>query len=115
VRGAEEVTREEDEPRPDPLPGGCERFSRGLGKRIERIGFRPPPAGEEARQPVVDGRLDLGEEASESVGSQKLASASFSSVYTSKTVMSWVTVRTSLIFGGRFRSFSFAPLCVAVV
>jgi hypothetical protein len=88
VRGAEEVTGEEDEPRPDTLPRGCERFARSLGERIERIRIGPPPADEEARQSVVDGRLDLGEDANESVGSQKLASASFSSEYTSKTVMS---------------------------
>lgn len=115
ARRAEEIPREEHQPRPDPLSRGREGLACGLGERIERVGRGPPPAGQELRQPLVDGGLDLAEEAGESVGLQKLASASFSSEKTSKTVMSWVTVRTSLIFGGRFRSFSFAPLCVAVV
>ena len=97
-------------------------------------------AGEKGRKPRVDRGAHLGEETRKgergsgrssgrghvvhlggktgtapSPEHQKLASASFSFVNTSNTVMSCVTVRTSLILGGRFTSFSFAPLCVAVV
>lgn len=79
ARGAEEVAREEDESRPDPLPRRRQRFARGLRERIEGIGADPPPAGEKTRQPIVDGGFDLGEEAGESVAFQKLESASFSS------------------------------------
>ena len=132
---AEQLAREDDEHRSHALPRREKRFARGGRKRIARI-LRRRVRREEGRKARVHGGAHLAEKARKSGGHrrrghvshrtedrtprlprthQKLASASFSFVKTSNTVMSCVTVRTSLILGGRFTSFSFAPLFVAVV
>ena len=132
---AEQLAREDDEHRSHALPRREKRFARGGRKRIARI-LRRRLRREEGRKARVHRGAHLAEKDAKerrtqearprlSTGRrtdaappwthQKLASASFSFVKTSNTVMSCVTVRTSLILGGRFTSFSFAPLFVAVV
>jgi hypothetical protein len=76
---AEEVSREDDERRPDALPGGQKRLADRGRERVEGIGL-PCGRREEVREARVDGLAHLPKQVRKRRAQPKLARASFSLV-----------------------------------
>jgi hypothetical protein len=118
--GAGKIGRNLDRRRQEIPQRPLERGSRLRRKPVESVDFRPQAF---AMRTAAESVQDEGRPERRSGWSStdkppyaaKLATASCSDSYTSNTVMSCVTVRTSLILGGRCRSFSFPPLFVTDV